>query len=203
MMESEKEKMLSGKLYKAFGEELLQERRFAQEQTYIFNSLPPGKTDERNAVIRGLFGGIKGSFLIEPPFRCDYGYNIEIGENFYANYNLVILDCAKVTIGDDVLIGPNVSIYTAGHPVNHELRAKEYEFAFPINIGNHVWIGGNVIINPGVSVGNRSVVGAGSVVTKDIPANVIAVGNPCRVVREITDADQKFYFKNFQSPLED
>ena len=147
--------------------------------------------EERNELLRSLFGSVKGNFFIEPPFRCDYGCNIEIGENFYANYNLVILDCAKVTIGDNVLIGPNVGIYTAGHPLHFELRNEEWEFACPITIEDNVWIGGNVVLNPGVTVGRNSVVGSGSVVTKDIPANVVAAGNPCRVIRESTDADKR------------
>ena len=187
--------MLSGKPYKAFGKELLTERQKAKEIIFDFNALRPTEIEKRDTMIKSLFGKTKGTFFIEPPFRCDYGYNIEIGENFYSNYNLIILDCAKVTIGDNVLIGPNVGIYTAGHPLHHELRNQEYEYAFPISIGDNVWIGGNVVINADVSIGNNSVIGSGSVVTKDIPDNVIAVGNPCKVLREITDEDKKYYYK--------
>lgn len=190
-MSREKEKMLSGRLYKSFDAELLAERQRAKEIVFRYNSLQPSMIEERNELLRSLFGSVKGNFFIEPPFRCDYGCNIEIGENFYANYNLVILDCAKVTIGDNVLIGPNVGIYTAGHPLHFELRNEEWEFACPITIEDNVWIGGNVVLNPGVTVGRNSVVGSGSVVTKDIPANVVAAGNPCRVIREITDADKR------------
>lgn len=190
-MSSEKEKMLSGELYKSFDAELLAERQRAKEIVFRYNSLQPSMIEERNELLKSLFGSVKGNFFIEPPFRCDYGCNIEIGENFYANYNLVILDCAKVTIGDNVLIGPNVGIYTAGHPLHFELRNEEWEFACPITIEDNVWIGGNVVLNPGVTVGRNSVVGSGSVVTKDIPANVVAAGNPCRVIREITDADKR------------
>lgn len=190
-MSSEKEKMLSGRLYKSFDAELLAERQRAKEIVFRYNSLQPSMIEERNELLRSLFGSVKGNFFIEPPFRCDYGCNIEIGENFYANYNLVILDCAKVTIGDNVLIGPNVGIYTAGHPLHFELRNEEWEFACPITIEDNVWIGGNVVLNPGVTIGRNSVVGSGSVVTKDIPANVVAAGNPCRVIREITDADKR------------
>lgn len=190
-MSSEKEKMLSGELYKSFDAELLAERQRAKEIVFRYNSLQPSMIEERNELLRSLFGSVKGNFFIEPPFRCDYGCNIEIGENFYANYNLVILDCAKVTIGDNVLIGPNVGIYTAGHPLHFELRNEEWEFACPITIEDNVWIGGNVVLNPGVTIGRNSVVGSGSVVTKDIPANVVAAGNPCRVIREITDADKR------------
>lgn len=190
-MSSEKEKMLSGELYKSFDAELLAERQRAKEIVFRYNSLQPSLVEERNELLRSLFGSVKGNFFIEPPFRCDYGCNIEIGENFYANYNLVILDCAKVTIGDNVLIGPNVGIYTAGHPLHFELRNEEWEFASPITIEDNVWIGGNVVLNPGVTIGRNSVVGSGSVVTKDIPADVVAAGNPCRVIREITDADKR------------
>ena len=124
-------------------------------------------------------------FLIEQPFNCDYGYNIRIGENFYANVGCTILDVAPVTIGDNVMLAPNVNIYTAGHPLDAEIRNSGLEYAYPVNIGNNVWIGGNVTIVPGVTIGANTVIGAGSVVTKDIPANVVAVGNPCRVVRKI------------------
>lgn len=189
-MNSEKEKMISGKLYKAFDKELLNERQYAKEQIFNFNSFRPNEVAKRNEVIKKLFGKTKNTFFIEPPFRCDYGYNIEIGENFYSNYNLIILDCAKVIIGDNVLIGPNVSIYTAGHPVHYEIRNQEYEYALPIHIGNNVWIGGNVIINPGITVSDNSVIGSGSVISKDIPGNVIAAGNPCKVLREITEDDK-------------
>lgn len=197
-MKSEKEKMISGKPYKAFGDELLAERQYAKEMIFDFNSLRPNQIDERNEILKRLLGKTKDKYFIEPPFRCDFGYNIEIGENFYSNYNLIILDCAPVKIGDNVLIGPNVSIYTAGHPLHYEIRNQEYEYAFPIIIGDNVWIGGNVVINPGVSIGENSVIGSGSVVTKDIPNNVIAIGNPCKVLRVITDDDKHYYFKNLK-----
>ena len=197
-MKSEKEKMISGKPYKAFGDELLAERQYAKEMIFDFNSLRPNQIDERNEILKRLLGKTKDKYFIEPPFRCDFGYNIEIGENFYSNYNLIILDCAPVKIGDNVLIGPNVSIYTAGHPLHYEIRNQEYEYAFPIIIGDNVWIGGNVVINPGVSIGENSVIGSGSVVTKDIPNNVIAIGNPCKVLRVITDDDRHYYFKNLK-----
>ena len=197
-MKSEKEKMISGKPYIAFGDELLAERQYAKEMIFDFNSLRPNQIDERNEILKRLLGKTKDKYFIEPPFRCDYGYNIESGENFYSNYNLIILDCAPVKIGDNVLIGPNVSIYTAGHPLHYEIRNQEYEYAFPIIIGDNVWIGGNVVINPGVSIGENSVIGSGSVVTKDIPNNVIAIGNPCKVLRVITDDDKHYYFKNLK-----
>ena len=188
-MQSEKEKSHAGKLYKAFGKELFEERQYAKELVFQFNALHPSKIQERDDLIRKLFGSTGEKFFIEPPFRCDYGYNIKIGNNFYSNYNLIILDCAITVFGDNVLIGPNVGIYAAGHPVHHELRNQEYEFALPVTIGNNVWIGGSVVINPGITIGDNSVIGSGSVVTKDIPANVVAAGNPCKVLREISDAD--------------
>jgi len=190
-MQTEKEKSHAGKLYKAFGKELFEERQYAKKLVFKFNKLPPSKIAERDEIIRKLLGSTGEKFFIEPPFRCDYGYNITIGNNFYSNYNLIILDCAKTVIGDNVLIGPNVGIYAAGHPVHHELRNQEYEFALPITIGNNVWIGGSVVINPGITIGDNSVIGSGSVVTKDIPANVVAARNPCKILRDITDADKR------------
>ncbi len=195
-MISEKEKMMAGKPYKAFDDELLAERQNAKEEIFNFNALRPGEIEQRNEIIKRLLGKTPTVFFIEPPFRCDYGYNIEIGENFYSNYNLIILDCAEVIIGDNVFIGPNVGIYTAGHPIHHEKRNQEYEYAFPIQIGNNVWIGGNVVINPGITIGGNVVIGAGSVVTKDIPAHVIAAGNPCKALREITEKDKLYYYKD-------
>ena len=190
---TEKEKMLAGLPYKGFDPELLSERQRAKELIFEFNALRPTNIEERNVLLKSLLGKTGENFFFEPPFRCDYGYNIEIGENFYTNYNLIVLDCAKVSIGNDVLIGPNVGIFTAGHPLHPEIRKQEWEHAYPIRIGNSVWIGGHVVINPGVKIGDNSVVGSGSVVTKDIPPNVFAAGNPCKVIREITEDDRKSY----------
>lgn len=197
-MDSEKAKMISGKPYKAFDDRLLKERQYAKEQVFNFNSFRPDEIAKRNELLKKLLGKTKSTFFIEPPFRCDYGYNIEIGENFYSNYNLIILDCAKVIIGDNVLIGPNVSIYTAGHPLHYEKRNQEYEYAFPISIGNSVWIGGNVVINPGIIIGDNSVIGSGSVIVKDIPSDVIAIGNPCKVLRKISKDDKLYYYKKLK-----
>lgn len=155
-----------------------------------------------DALIREILGSAGKNLTILPPFHCDYGFNITIGDNFFSNYNLVILDGASVTIGNNVFIAPNVGIYTAGHTVHYKTRSAGYEYAIPITIGDDVWIGGNVAICPGVHIGSRCVIGAGSVVTKDIPDDVIAAGNPCRVIREITDDDMRFYFKNREFPLE-
>lgn len=192
---TEKEKMLTGKLYISSGIELAGDREHAKELVFDFNSSHPKEYEKRNNIIQKLFGKTKNSFYIEPPFRCDYGYNISIGENFYSNYNCIILDCAKVTIGDNVFFAPNVGLYTAGHPIHHEIRNTGFEYAFPITIGSNVWLGGGVIVTPGITIGDNVVIGAGSVVTKDIPSNVVAAGNPCKVLREITDEDKKYYFK--------
>lgn len=190
MMKSEKEKMLTGELYLAFGEELFTERQHAKEELFKFNNLEPSKVKERNEIIKNLFGYVGENFFIEPPFRADYGYNIYWGNRSYANYNLTILDCAKVTIGDDVLIAPNVNLFAAGHPINVEQRISGLENAYPITIGDRVWICGNVTVNPGVTIGENTIIGSGSVVTKDIPPNVIAAGNPCKVIRELTEEEK-------------
>ncbi len=193
---TEKEKMLASKAYQAGDNELSRDRLKARELVFEFNGLAPKQIKQRKQLIKQLFGKTDSMFYIEPPFRCDYGYNIEIGDHFYSNFNLTILDCAKVTIGHHVFVGPNVSIYTAGHPMHADLRNQNYEWSQPITIGDNVWLGGNVVINPGVTIGINSVIGSGSVVTKDIPDNVFAAGNPCKAIREITEADKHFYYKN-------
>lgn len=153
--------------------------------------------------IKNILGKTGEEVFIEQPFRCDYGKNIEVGNNFFANYNCVILDVGRVVIGENVMFAPNVSIYTAGHPIHPESRNSGYEYGIEVTIGDNVWVGGSVVINPGVKIGNNVVIGSGSVVTKDIPDNVIAVGNPCRVIREITEEDRKYYFKDREFDVED
>ena len=183
---SEKEKMLAGEIYDAnYDKELIQERQEAKELCYDYNNLRPSKIEERKEILKNLLGKTKENFWIEQPFVCDYGYNIEVGENFYANHNLIILDANKVKFGDNVFIAPNCGFYTAGHPLDAESRNKGLEYAKTIEIGNNVWIGGNVVVLPGVKIGDNSVIGAGSIVNKDIPANVVAVGNPCKVIKNI------------------
>ena len=184
---TEREKMIAGMMYNADDAELLEGRMRARLLCRKFNDLMPDEEEERVKALKELLGKTGERIWIEQPFLCDYGCNIEVGERFYANYNLVILDCAKVTIGDNAFIAPNVGIYTAAHPIVAEQRnIHGFEFAAPVTIGNNVWIGGGVQICPGVTIGDNTVIGAGSVVTKDIPANVVAAGNPCRVLREIT-----------------
>ncbi|OYD46800.1 maltose O-acetyltransferase [Sphingobacterium cellulitidis] len=196
MNKTSKEKMIAGEPYIASGDELFRERQHAKVELQKFNLMDPTKIKARNQIIKKLFGKTTSRFFIEPPFYCDYGYNIEVGDNFYSNYNLTILDCAKVIIGDNVMIAPNVSLFTAGHPVDAVLRVEGWEYAMPIEIGDNVWIGGNTVINPGVKIGANSVIGSGSVVTKDIPDNVVAAGNPCKVIREINARDKVYYFRD-------
>ena len=193
---NQKERMLNGLPYKAWMDNLDAERDACKEIIYEFNMLKPSERKRIPEILKKLFGKTGNNILVEPPFHCDYGWNIETGENFYANYNLTILDVGKVTFGDNVLIAPNVSIYAAGHPIHFKSRNSGYEYGIPVTIGNNVWIGGSVVILPGVTIGDNVVIGAESVVTKDIPSNVIAAGNPCKVVREITDADREFYYKD-------
>lgn len=191
---NEKEKMINGKLYDSGNKNLYEERIMCKELCYKYNNLSPEKSGERKELLKKILGKVKSNYLIEQPFWCDYGYNIEIGENFYANHNLIILDPASVKIGDNVFIGPNCGFYTPQHPLDVETRNKFLEYAFPINIGNNVWIGGNVVVLAGVTIGDNTVIAAGSVVVKDIPSNVVVAGNPCRVIREIQPED-KFRFE--------
>ena len=195
-MKTEKEKAREGILYDANNDaELVAERLAAADITYMLNSLKPSQVAEREAVIRRLLGRTGKNVSIVSPFYCDYGYNIETGENFFMNMNCVILDGAKVTFGDNVFVAPGCGFYTAGHPLDAERRNAGLEYALPIRIGNNVWIGAQVCVLPGVTIGDNSVIGAGSVVTKDIPAGVLAAGNPCRVIRPITEADAARYRK--------
>ena len=170
---------------------------------YRYNSLSPAQKEEQEQCIREILGKCGESIHIEQPFHCDYGYNIEVGNNFYSNYNLTILDVGKEVIGENVMIAPNVSIYTAGHPIHPDSRNSGYEYGIGVAIGHNVWIGGGVVINPGVTIGDNAVIGSGSVVTGDIPANVVAAGNPCRVLRQITEEDRKYYFKNREFDVAD
>ena len=185
---TEKEKMLKGLLYDAnYDKNLILERNRCKTLCSKFNNTPYEDWKARQDIIKKLLGYIKNNFTIEPSFWCDYGYNIEIGENFYSNHNLVILDGAKVSFGDNVFIAPNCGFYTAGHPLSASERNKGLEYAKPIKVGNNVWIGANVIVLPGITIGDNCTIGAGSVVTKDIPANSLAVGNPCHVIRQIEE----------------
>lgn len=193
---NQKERMLAGLPYKAWMDGLSEERLENKKKIYKYNNLEPGNFEVQDRLIKEILGKTGKNINIEAPFHCDYGYNIEVGENFFANYNLTILDVGKVIIGDNAQIAPNVSIYTAGHPVHPDSRNSGYEYGIAITIGDNVWIGGNTCILPGVTIGNNVVIGAGSVVTKDIPDNVIAAGNPCKIIREITEKDRDFYYRD-------
>ena len=193
---NQKERMLANLPYKAWLDGLEEERIENRKRIYEYNNLPPEQWDRKTELLKNILGKTGENVHINAPFHCDYGYNIEVGENFFANYNLIILDVAKVKIGDNAQIAPNVSIYTAGHPIHPDSRNSGYEYGIDVTIGDNVWIGGNVCIMPGVTIGNNVVIGAGSVVTKDLPDNVIAAGNPCRIIREITEADRDFYYKD-------
>lgn len=195
--------MLAGLPYKAWLDGLSEERLACKKMIYEFNMLPPQEREKADALLKRLLGKTGESIYIEAPFHCDYGSNIEVGENFFANYNFTILDVGKVIIGDNAQIAPNVSIYTAGHPIHPDSRNSGYEYGIGITIGDNVWIGGNTVILPGVHIGNNVVIGAGSVVTKDIPDNYIAVGNPCRLVRRITEEDREYYYKDRKFDVED
>lgn len=190
---TEKEKMLAGELYIAKDEELARDNKKGRMITRLFNSSTEEQQDYRKQLLKDLFKKTGENIYIEPPFRCDYGCNTYIGENFYANFDCIILDICKVTIGDNVLFGPRVNIFCAGHPISAEVRNSGLEFGKPITIGNNVWVGGNTVINPGVTIGDNVVVGSGSVVTKDVEANVIVAGNPARVIRKITKEDKEIW----------
>ena len=185
-MPSEREKMLQGELYNPLDPALVQARNRARDLCQLLNAAREEQTEERRRLLKQLVGKGGDTVWMQPPFYCDYGSNIELGEKVFFNFNCVVLDVARVTIGDFTLFGPAVQIYTATHPLDAELR-RQQEYAKPIDIGSDVWIGGGAIICPGVKIGSRSVIGAGSVVTRDIPEGVFAAGNPCRVIREITE----------------
>ena len=193
---NQKERMLAGLPYQAWRDGLAEERIAVKKKTQAYNMVCSGERDRREELVRQILGKAGKRVHIESPFQCDYGWNIEVGDYFYANHNLIILDVGKVTIGDNVMFATNVSILTAGHPIHPEARNSGYEYGIPITIGNNVWLGGNVVVNPGVTIGDNAVIGAGSVVTKDIPANVIAAGVPCKIIREITEDDKKYYYRD-------
>jgi len=183
-MSSEQEKMLAGELYNPNDPELAEARMMARERCHAINTSAPREEKLRRSVLKELFGSGGDSVWLEPPFRCDYGTNIYLGEKVYFNFDCVILDVCEVRIGNYVFIAPGVHIYTATHPLEANLRRTQ-EFGKPVTIGSDVWIGGKAIICPGVTIGDRSVIGAGSVVTKDVPVGVVVAGNPARVIRKI------------------
>ncbi len=176
-------------------ESVMEEQKACRRVLQRLNTVDRSDFDEIGRIVKELLGKSDGAF-VNPPFYCDYGSHIEVGKNFFANYNCTIIDVAKVKIGDNCQMAPNVSIYTAGHPLHPVSRNSMYEYGISVTIGDNVWIGGNTVIMPGVHIGSNTVIGAGSVVTKDIPDWVVAVGNPCRVIRQITEEDKKYYYKD-------
>lgn len=184
-MKTEKEKMLLGELYLASDEELVRERIEARRLTRLYNQTIETDEQQRMNLLKELFGSIGNSLFIEPTFRCDYGYNIHVGENFYANFDCVFLDVCEIRIGDHCMLGPGVHIYTANHPLDSTIRSAGPEYGAPVTIGDHVWIGGRAIINPGVNIGDHVVVASGSIVTKDVPDHVLVAGSPARIIKEL------------------
>lgn len=190
---TEKEKMFAGYLYDPTGAEFSDERNACKDLCYEYNNIKPSCLQERKRVMKKILGKCTDNFFIEQPFYCDYGCNITVGDNFYANHGTVILDAVSVTFGDNVFIAPQCGFYAAGHAFDAESRNKGLEIALPIRVGNNVWIGGGVVVLPGVTIGDNTIIGAGSVVNKDIPSGVVAAGNPCRVIRKITAQDKDKY----------
>ncbi len=199
---SEYEKLHSGELYLPGDEEIMNEQSKCLEKLYDFNNTRPSEMDKRCTLLREMFAEIGSGCYIEPPFHANWGgHHVHFGKNVYANFNLTMVDDTHIYVGDNTMFGPNVTVATAGHPVLSELREKGYQYNAPVRIGKNCWIGAGALILPGVTIGANTVIGAGSVVTKDIPENVVAVGNPCRVLREIGEKDKKYYFKDREIKL--
>lgn len=202
-IEETTKRMHSGKLYYCNNEELSKVQFECLDRLFEYNSLRPSEQEKKQELLKQMFAEIGENCYIETPLNANWGGKfVHIGNNFYANFNLTMVDDTEIYIGDNVLIGPNVTICTAGHPVNPPLRFKQAQFNLPIHIGTNVWIGSNAVILPGISIGDNSVIGAGSIVTKDIPSNVVAVGNPCKVLREISEKDMAYYHKDMKTDIE-
>ena len=192
-----KEKMQCGELYLCEDPDILLEQRACLEKLYDFNQTRPSELDKRAAMLKDMFAEIGEDCYIEPPFHANWGgHHVHFGNGVYANFNLTLVDDSHIYVGDGTMFGPNCVISTAGHPINPELRELVYQYNMPVHIGKNCWLGAGVLVMPGVTIGDNTVIGAGSVVTKDIPANVVAVGVPCRVMREIGEHDREYYFKD-------
>ena len=202
-LEEIKSRMQNGKLYCCEDESLMQEQMKYLDMVYDYNHLKPSQQDEKQKLLKKMFENIGDKCYLETPFYASWGgKNVSIGEHFYSNYNLMLVDDGEIIIGDNVMIAPNVILCSATHPVSPNLREKGVQYNLPVKIGNRVWIGANSVVMPGVTIGDNSIIGAGSVVTKDIPPNVIAFGNPCKVHREITEEDERYYNKNWKIDIE-
>ncbi len=194
---SMKEKMHTGELYLPNDRDILEEQKKCLERLYEYNHTRPSEEEKRDRLLKEMFAEIGEGCYIEPPFHANFGgAHVHFGKSVYANFNLTIVDDTHVYVGDFTMFGPNVTVATAGHPILPELRKEAYQYNFTVNIGCNCWIGAGAVIVPGVTIGDNTVIGAGSIVTKDIPSNVVAVGNPCRVIREIGERDREYYFKN-------
>ena len=192
-----KEKLHSGKLYLPNGDEIMSEQLACVEKQYDYNLTRPLEQEKREKMLKEMFAEIGEGCYIEPPLHANWGgHHVHFGKYVYANFNLTLVDDTHIYVGDYTMLGPNVVLATAGHPILPELREQAYQYNMPVRIGRNCWLGAGVIVLPGVTIGDNTVIGAGSVVTKDIPANVVAVGNPCRVLREINEHDREFYFKD-------
>ena len=197
------ERQYSGKLYFCSDEELLKEQGKYADLLYDFNQTRPSEYEKRDKLLKEMFNEIGNDCYIQPPFRANWGgKNVHFGNGVYANFNLTLVDDGEIFVGNNVMFGPNVIIATAGHPIHPELRRKQAQYNLPVHIGNNVWIGAGAIVLPGVKIGDNTVIGAGSVVTKDIPSNVVAVGNPCRVLREINERDMEYYYRGMRIDIE-
>ena len=198
-----RERMYGQKLYYCNDEDLMREQMKALELLYDFNKTRPSEQDKREKILKKMFAEIGDDCYIEPPFHANWGgKNVHFGNGVYANFNLTMVDDCDIFVGNNVMFGPNVTVSAGTHPIHPELRSKQAQYNIPIHIGNNVWIGANSVILPGVNIGDNSVIGAGSIVTKDIPSNVIAVGNPCRVLREINENDMKYYYRDMKIDIE-
>lgn len=195
---SVEDRMHSQKLYFCTDQDLIKEQTRCLDILYDFNQTRPSETEKRKEIMKKLFAEVGECCYIEPPLHTNWGKHVHMGKHVYANFNLTLVDDTHIYIGDYVMFGPNVTVATATHPIEPNLRRKQAEFNVPVHIGDNVWIGAGAVILPGITIGENSVIGAGSVVTKDIPANVVAVGNPCRILREINERDKKYYYKNLE-----
>lgn len=202
-LETTMQKMHSGEIYYPSSEELMNEQLRCLDRLCDFNATRPTEMEKREALLKEMFAEIGENCYIEPPLRANWGgRHVHFGNNVYANFNLTMVDDTHIYVGDCTMFAPNVVIATAGHPINPELRSQAYQYNMPVHIGKNCWLGAGVLVMPGVTIGDNSVIGAGSVVTKDIPANVVAVGNPCKVLREISEHDREYYFRNRRIPNE-